>query len=337
MPSAHHEHDHAHDDHDHDHHDHDQKGHSHGHGHHGHGHGHHGHSHAPASFGLAFVVGITLNFGFVLLETAYGLIAGSIALVADAGHNLADVLGLALAWWAAGLTRRAPSLRRTYGFKRSSILAAVVNAVVLLVGVGGIAVEALHRLTRPAPVDSGTIVWVAAVGIAVNGFTALLFVSGRKDDLNIRGAFLHLASDAVVSLGVVLAGIVIGLTHWLWLDPVVSLAISATILLGTWSLLRESLDLALDAVPTGIDPAEVEAYLKGLPGVSAVHDLHIWAMSTTETALTAHLVRPGEGLDDALLERAAELLNRRFGIGHSTFQIEAGTGAECRLAPPEVV
>ncbi|HEV2675253.1 MAG TPA: cation diffusion facilitator family transporter [Aliidongia sp.] len=322
-----------------DHAQHDHHGHSHGHDHgsQDHGHGHLGHSHAPASFGVAFVVGISLNFGFVLLETIYGLLSGSIALVADAGHNLADVLGLALAWWATRLALKAPSARRTYGFKRSSILASLVNAVVLLVGVGGIAVEAARRLGEPSPVDGHTVMWVAAVGIAVNGFTAFLFMRGSKGDLNIRGAFLHLAADAGVSLGVVVAGLVIGLTGWLWLDPVVSLAISATILFGTWSLLKESLDLALDAVPVGIDPAAVAAYLKELPGVSEIHDLHIWAMSTTETALTAHLVRPGGGLDDALLDRAAETLQQRFGIAHATFQVEEGDGAECRLAPPSVV
>jgi cobalt-zinc-cadmium efflux system protein len=324
MPHA---HDHDHDHHGHDHHDHD---------HHSHGHGH-GHVHAPASFGTAFLVGITLNFGFVLLETAYGLIAGSIALVADAGHNLADVLGLVLAWWATSLARKAPSVRRTYGLKRSSILASLVNAVVLLVGVGGIAVEAVRRLFEPSVVDGTTVTWVAAVGIAVNGFTAYLFMRGSKDDLNIRGAFLHLASDAVVSLGVVIAGLVIGATGWLWLDPLVSLAIAAIIIIGTWSLLRESLDMALDAVPHRIDPAKVETYLRELPGVVDVHDLHIWAMSTTETALTAHLVRPGGGLDDALLDCAAEDLTKRFGIAHSTFQVEEGDGAECRLASPGTV
>jgi len=314
------------------------------HAHHGHGHSHdhdhdhgHGHVHAPASFGLAFVVGISLNFGFVLLETAYGLIADSVALVADAGHNLADVLGLVLAWWATSLALKAPSARRTYGLKRSSILASLVNAVVLLVGVGGIAVEALRRLGEPSPVDGSIVMWVAAVGIAVNGFTAYLFMRGSKGDLNIRGAFLHLASDAVVSLGVVIAGLVIGHTGWLWLDPAVSLVIAAVIIIGTWSLLRESLDLALDAVPTRIDPAKVEAYLRALPGVADVHDLHIWAMSTTETALTAHLVRPGAGLDDAMLECTAEALAQKFGIAHATFQVEEGDGAECRLASPQVV
>ena len=317
---------------DHDHHDHHDHGHSHD--HHGHG---HGHVHAPASFGAAFAVGISLNFGFVLLETVYGLIADSVALVADAGHNLADVLGLVLAWWATSLVRKAPSARRTYGLKRSSILASLVNAVVLLVGVGGIAVEAVRRLGEPSPVDGTIVMWVAAVGIAVNGFTAYLFMRGSKGDLNIRGAFLHLASDAVVSLGVVIAGLVIGYTGWLWLDPAVSLVIAAIIVVGTWSLLRESLDLALDAVPTGIDPGKVEAFLRDLPGVVAVHDLHIWAMSTTETALTVHLVRPGGGLDDALLDGAAEDLNKRFGIAHATFQVEAGNGAECRLASSSVV
>jgi cobalt-zinc-cadmium efflux system protein len=316
---------------DHAHHDHD---HAHRHDHHGHS---HGHAHAPASFGAAFAVGISLNFGFVLLETVYGLIADSVALVADAGHNLADVLGLVLAWWATSLARKAPSARRTYGLKRSSILASLVNAVVLLVGVGGIAVEAARRLGAPSPVDGTIVMWVAAVGIAVNGFTAYLFLRGSKGDLNIRGAFLHLASDAAVSLGVVIAGLVIGYTGWLWLDPAVSLVIAAIIILGTWSLLRESLDLALDAVPIGIDPAKVEAYLLDLPGVAAVHDLHIWGMSTTETALTVHLVRPGGGLDDALLDSAAADLTRRFGIAHSTFQVEQGDGAECRLASPKVV
>jgi cobalt-zinc-cadmium efflux system protein len=324
MPSDHAHHDHPHG---HDHHDHD-----------GHGHGHsHGHVHAPASFGTAFTIGIALNTGFVLLEAVYGLLAGSIALVADAGHNLADVLGLVLAWWASSLTQKAPSARRTYGFKRSSILASLINAVVLLVGVGGIAVEAVRRLGEPAAVDGDTVMWVAGIGILVNGFTAFLFMSGRKDDLNIRGAFLHMASDAVVSLGVVLAGLVIAATGWLWLDPAVSLIIAAIIVIGTWSLLKESLDMALDAVPPGIDPGKVETYLKGLPGVVAVHDLHIWAMSTTETALTAHLVRPGGGLDDALLDCAAEDLAKQFRIAHSTFQVEEGDGAVCRLASPKVV
>lgn len=321
--------------HDHDHHGHE---HDHGHSHDHHDHGHaHGHVHAPASFGTAFVIGISLNFGFVLLETTYGLIADSVALVADAGHNLADVLGLVLAWWATSLAQKAPSARRTYGLKRSSILASLVNAVVLLIGVGGIAVEAVRRLGEPSPVDGGIVMWVAAVGIAVNGFTAYLFMRGSKGDLNIRGAFLHLASDAVVSLGVVIAGLVIGYTGWLWLDPVVSLVIAAIIIIGTWSLLRESLDLALDAVPTRIDPAKVEAYLRALPGVVDVHDLHIWAMSTTETALTAHLVRPGAGLDDAMLDCTAQELSQKFAIAHATFQVEEGDGAECRLASPKVV
>ena len=244
MPAEHtHDHDHDHDHHDHGH---DHNGHDHDHQAHGHSHAH-GHVHAPANFGTAFLIGITLNFGFVLLETVYGLLAGSIALVADAGHNLADVLGLVLAWWATSLARKAPSARRTYGLKRSSILASLVNAVVLLVGVGGIAVEAARRLGEPGTVDGGTVTWVAAVGIAVNGFTAYLFMRGAKDDLNVRGAFLHLASDAVVSLGVVIAGVVIGQTGWVWLDPAVSLIIAAVIIIGTWSLLRESLDLALDA------------------------------------------------------------------------------------------
>lgn len=332
--------------HDHDHpHDHGHAGHSHaeheGHaehgGHAGHG-AHAGHVHAPANFGAAFAIGITLNLAYVAGEAIYGVMAGSLALLADAGHNLGDVLGLAAAWLAAGLGRRLPSSRFTYGLRRSSILSALFNAVVLLVVTGGIAWEAIRRLLHPEPVVGTIVIIVAGIGILVNGITALLFMSGAKNDLNLRAAFLHMASDAATAAAVVVAGLLIMMTGWLRIDPVVSLLVGLVIVIGTWSLLRQSLDLALDAVPPGIDPAEVTRYLQALPGVSEVHDLHIWGMSTTETALTAHLVRPGLPLDDALLRDAAAVLDRKYGIGHATFQVESGEdGRACALAPASVV
>jgi cobalt-zinc-cadmium efflux system protein len=335
-----HDHDHAAHDHEHFDHDHEhedlhhhagpQRGHAHGHSH------AHGHAHAPARFDRAFLLGIVLNGGFVAVEIAVGLIAGSMALVADAGHNFADVLGLALAWGASALGRRQPSPRRTYGLRRSSILASLTNAVVLLIGVGGISVEAIRRLFEPSPVETGLMIAVALAGIAINGVTAMLFLPGRDGDLNIRAAFLHLAGDALVSVGVVAAGLAIRFTGFEWIDPVVGLVIAGFITLGTWGVLRESLNLALDGVPAEIDPAIVTDYLARLPGVSEVHDLHIWAMSTTETALTAHLVRPGGTIDDALLARACRDLEDRFRIHHATLQVEAGD-AECHLAPVGVV
>ena len=299
---------------------------------------HHHHDHGASTFDRAFAVGIALNLAYVALEATYGVVAGSLALVADAGHNLSDVLGLALAWVASRLVRRRPTARRSYGLRRSSVLAALFNALFLLVAVGGIAWEAIGRLRDPASVAGGTVIWVALVGIAVNAGTALLFFSGQRGDLNIRGAYLHMAADAGVSLGVVVAGLVILATGWDWLDPAISLAIVAVIVVGTWGLLRESLDLALDAVPTGIDPDEVRGYLAGLPGVSEVHDLHIWAMSTTETALTAHLVMPGVVSRDETLGRVCEYLHDAFGIEHATLQVEHGDGAHpCRLAAADVV
>ncbi len=319
--------------------------HDHGHEHHqDHGHGaqharagHH-HVHVPASFGRAFAVGIVLNTAYVLAEALYGLSANSLALLADAGHNFGDVLSLAVAWLASWLVRRAPTERYTYGLRGSSILAALANAVVLLVVTGGIAWAAVLRLMHPAPAGGLVMMAVAACGVAVNGFTALMFASGRKGDLNIRSAFAHMASDALVALGLVVSGGVILLTGWSWLDPAVSLAIGGMIVWGTWSLMRESLDLAIQAVPTTIDRAEVLGYLEGLPGVSEVHDLHIWGMSTTETALTAHLVRPGAELDDSLLHRACSELRGRFAIHHTTLQIETGQADQpCALAPLEVV
>jgi cobalt-zinc-cadmium efflux system protein len=297
-----------------------------------------GHSHTVANFGRAFAIGVALNLGFVILEATWGTLAHSLALVADAGHNLSDVLGLLLAWGASVLSRRAPTQHRTYGLRRTSTLAALVNAVLLLVAVGAIAWEAIGRFSHPSPVAGATVVWVAAVGIAVNAATALLFMSGRKGDLNIRGAFVHMAADAGVSLGVVLAGGVMLATGWQWLDPIVSLVISAVILVGTWGLLRDSVNLALDAVPEGIDISAVRGYLEGLPEVTEVHDLHVWGMSTTETALTAHLVMPGGGPGDELHSRAAREMHDRFGIEHVTLQVETGDSAHpCRQAPQEAV
>ena len=289
-------------------------------------HGHsHSHSHAPATFDRAFAIGIALNTAFVVTEVAYGIAAHSLALLADAGHNLSDVLGLALAWGAVWLGRKPATAAFTYGFRRSSILASLVNAVVLLIAVGGIAWEAVQRLAAPGPVDSGIVAWVAAAGIAVNGITAWLFARGSKGDLNIRGAFLHMASDAAISAGVVVAALATLRTGWRWLDPSVSLVISALIIAGTWGLLRESVRLALDGVPAGVDQAKVASYLAALPGVAQVHDLHIWSMSTTEVALTAHLVRPGAGLDDAFHAQIAHDLDHHFGIAHATIQCEAAS------------
>ena len=315
-------------------HDHSHSGHNHAHGH------AHGHVHGPAArdFSRAFAIGIALNIGFVVVEAAYGFLANSLALLADAGHNLSDVLGLLLAWGAAALVRRRPTARHTYGLKRSSILASLANAILLLVAVGMIVWEAVHRFGQPQPVAETTVLWVAAVGIVINTVTALMFVRGGKSDINIRGAFLHMAADAAVSLGVVIAALAVMATGWLWLDPAVSIAIAIVITLGTWSLLRSSLNLALDAVPETIDRPAIEVYLAALPGVTEVHDLHIWAMSTTEVALTAHLVRPDCPVDDGLLGRSARELAERFGIAHSTIQIESGDPDHpCRLAPAEVV
>jgi cobalt-zinc-cadmium efflux system protein len=296
-----------------------------------------GRAHAPASFGTAFAVGIGLNLAFVAVEFAYGVLANSMALVADAGHNLSDVLSLAVAWIASVLARRPPSSRYTYGLGASSIVAALFNAVLLLVAVGAVAWEAILRLFHPEPVASGTVMIVAAVGIAINGATAWLFASGRKGDLNIRGAFVHMVADAAVSAGVVAAAAVMLLTGWLWLDPLTSLVVVGLIVWGTWRLLRDSLAMSMSAVPAAIDPQGVRRYLESCNGVTAVHDLHIWPMSTTDTALTAHLVVPGGHPGDEFLMRAASELRRRFGIGHTTLQIETDADTACRLAPDHVV
>jgi cobalt-zinc-cadmium efflux system protein len=296
----------------------------HGHDHsHGHGHGH-GHSHAPADFGHAFAIGTALNLAFVAVEAAFGIAADSVALLADAGHNLSDVLGLLIAWGAATLAKRPASGRFTYGLKSSSILAALANAILLLVAVGAILWETIRRLADPPPVMADALIWVAAAGIVVNGATALLFLRGRDGDLNVRGAFLHMTVDALVSAGVVVAGLVILWTGLTWIDPVVSLVIVAVILGGTWHLFRDSLGMALNAVPPGIEPGEVSAALAALPGVERVHDLHIWPMSTTESALTAHLVMPGGHPGDAFLTELQHRLDHDFGIGHATVQIEIG-------------
>jgi cobalt-zinc-cadmium efflux system protein len=292
----------------------------------GHEHHDHGHSHAPADFGRAFLIGIFLNGGFIILEVIFGLFSDSLALLADAGHNLSDVLGLILAWSANELAKRAASERRTYGWKRGTVLAALFNALLLLVGVGAIFWEAAQRVHEPPHVAGGTVIWVAGLGILVNGATALLFMSGRKNDLNVRGAFLHMAADAGVSAGVMISGAVILFTGWAWLDPVVSIAVGLFILLSTWELFKDSLNLSLDAVPESVDPAAVREYFTALPEVTEVHHIHIWPLSTTEIALTAHLVKREPSLDDALLSRISEDLHHKFGIGHPTIQFEGAGG-----------
>jgi cobalt-zinc-cadmium efflux system protein len=302
-----------------------------------HHHHDHGRGHVHEKLGMAFAVGIGLNLAFVAAEFIYGILANSVALVADAGHNLSDVLGLVIAWIAIALSKRAPSSRYTYGLGGSSILAALFNAVLLLVAVGAIAWEAVLRLFDPVPVASGTVMIVASVGIVVNGVTAWLFASGRKGDLNIRGAFLHMAADAAVSAGVVMAGLAIIYTGWFWLDPLTSLVIVGVIVWGTWHLLRASLAMSVDAVPASIDPQAVRSYLSSCAGVAAVHDLHIWPLSTTENALTAHLVFPAGHPGDEFLLRAAGELKQRFGIGHTTLQIEISQETACHLAPDHVV
>ncbi|RTL71510.1 MAG: cation transporter [Hyphomicrobiales bacterium] len=304
-----------------------------------HDHNHH-HHHGPVNgqgFGRAFAVGTVLNLGFVVIEAAYGILSNSMALVADAGHNFSDVIGLLLAWAAYAVSRRAPTPRFTYGLRSSSILAALANAMLLFAAVGVIIWEAAQRLLDPVPVAEVTMIAVAAVGILINAGTAVLFASGRGGDLNIRGAYLHMAADAGVSLGVVVAGVLIMLTGWHWVDPLVSLAIAGVIVWSTWSLMRESLDLALHAVPPGIDPDDVRAHLAALPGVTEVHDIHIWPMSTTETAMTAHLVMPAGHPGDRFLAALRHDLAHDFKIDHATVQIEMGDATACELAPESVI
>ncbi|MGZ3742817.1 MAG: cation diffusion facilitator family transporter [Pseudobdellovibrionaceae bacterium] len=315
------------------------QGHSHSHSHtHGHAHSH-AHAQGPRSFNKAFAIGIFLNFIFVIAEASYGFISKSLALVADASHNLSDVVGLMLAWAALWLSRRKPSARFTYGLRRSSILAALTNAVLLLIAVGGITWEAVRRFWDPTPVQTGMVMSVAFVGILINGLTAYFFMSGRKEDINIRGAYLHMATDALVSVGVVVAGFLIQQTQWMWIDPALSIFISIIITAGTWSLLKESVNMAMDAVPAGIHLPHVREYFISIQGVQEVHDLHVWPMSTTETALTVHLVIPKALQTDELLAKMSQDLKENFKIDHPTIQMETGdlTDFECALKPDEVV
>jgi cobalt-zinc-cadmium efflux system protein len=284
----------------------------------------HEHDHKPLNYNRAFAVGVILNVGFVGVEAVYGVLADSLALLADAGHNLSDVLGLLLAWGAHLLAGRRATARRTYGFRRATILASLLSAVLLLVALGGIGWEAIERFQHPEPVQALTVMAVAGAGVVVNTVTALLFLAGRKHDLNVKGAFLHMVADAAVSVGVVIAGLVIIYTGWFWVDPAISLVVALVILIGTWGLLRDSINLAVDAVPRGIDTEKVREYLSSLPGVESVHDFHVWGMSTTQAALTVHLMMPKGSGGDAFLYGLANQLHRRFGIDHSTIQIERG-------------
>ena len=296
--------------------------------------GHHHHDRGPAraaGWGRAFALGVALNAAFVAIEAVAGVLAGSMALVADAGHNLSDVLGLAVAWAASVLAARPPSERFTYGFKSSSILAALANAALLLAATGAILVESVRRLLSPEPVAGATMIAVAAAGIVVNLATALLFARGRQGDLNIRAAFLHMAADAAVSAGVVVAGLLVLATGKAWIDPATGLVIVAVIAWSGWGLLRDAVRMALLAVPEGIDETKVRAFLAARPGVTAVHDLHIWPMSTTETALTAHLVIPGGHPGDGFLQALAHDLEHAFGIGHATVQVETSEAIDCGL------
>ena len=323
-----HSHDH-HAGHHHHHHDDDHAGHAHDHG--------GAHVHAPASFGKAFAIGISLNNALVAAEAVFGYIGNSTALLADAGHNLSDVLGLFMAWGASVAARRAPAGRFTYGFRASTILAALANAMFLLVATGAIGWEAILRLRDPEPVAGQTVMVVAGIGILINGATALLFAGGRKGDINIQGAYLHMAADAAVSLGVVVSAALIIWTGWLWLDPVTSLVICAAILWSTTGLLRGSVDMSMAAAPRGTDLAAVRSFLMQRPGVSAIHDLHVWPISTTETALTCHLVMLDGHPGDGFLMETAQLLKASFRIGHATLQIETHPDNGCALAPDDVV
>ena len=292
---------------------------------------HHNHSHThEQNFNQAFLIGIILNVIYIVVEIIYGIIINSMALLADAGHNFSDVLGLLLAWGASYLAKTASTEKRTYGMRKSTILAALFNAIILMIAVGAITIEAVRKLIYPEPVQGQTMIIVAGIGFIINAITALLFMKGREKDLNIKGAFLHMAADAGVSLGVVIAGFIILLTGWLWVDPIIGIVIVLVITLGTWGLLKESFHLSMDAVPREINLKQVGDYLKSIQGVKEVHDLHIWAMSTTENALTAHLVIPEETKDDYFLKKICGDLYSKFGIGHSTIQIEkSAQSANC--------
>jgi cobalt-zinc-cadmium efflux system protein len=291
----------------------------------------HHHHHAPPNYNRAFAIGVVLNVGFVVVEVIFGLLANSLALLTDAGHNLSDVLGLLLAWGASALAARRPSVRRTYGYSRATILASLGSGLLLLAAIGAIAWEAVGRFMEPVQPAGTTIMLVAGIGVVINTLTALLFISGKDHDLNIRGAFLHMAADAAVSLGVVISGAVIWRFGLNWVDPMISMVIAAVIFFSTWDLLRDSLNLAVDAVPRKVDPARVREFLLAQPGVAGMHDLHIWAMSTTDTALTTHLIMPDPPPDDAFLHGIAGTLREKFHIDHATIQVERGDeSAECR-------
>lgn len=298
---------------------------------------HHHHAHGTG-YDKLFAIGIALNVTYIIVETVYGFYVNSLALLADAGHNVSDVLGLGMAWGASYLSRIKPNERRTYGWRSTSILASLFNALTLLIAVGGIAWEAIRRFHSPEPVAAPVVMWVAGIGVVINTATALLFYRDRHHDLNIQGTFLHMAADACVSLGVVIAGLVIYMTGTYWIDSVTSLVVAFVILISTWGLLRDSFNLVLNAVPRGIKLEDVHRYLSSLPGVESVHDLHIWAMSTTETAITAHIVRPTPGNDDELLAEINHALHERFGIEHMTLQIERSVeAAKCDQADEDVI
>jgi cobalt-zinc-cadmium efflux system protein len=297
-----------------------------------------GHDHGPREYGRAFAIGIALNLAFVVVEVVSGIVAHSVALLADAGHNVGDVVGLAMSWGATALASLKPSSRRTFGFRRTTIVASVTNALILLFMTGARTWESVRRLVSPAPTEGKIMIVVAFVGAVVNAGSALLFMERGHKDLNVRSAFLHLASDAVLAVGVAAAGAIILATGWLWLDPAVSIVLAMTILVGTWSLMRKSMNLMLDAVPEGIDPDQVRTFLEALPGVIEVHDLHIWAMSTTETALTAHLVMPHSSRDPAFLSTVCKNLHDEFDIDHSTLQIDPEEApSPCALARSDAV
>jgi cobalt-zinc-cadmium efflux system protein len=312
-------------------------GHDHGHSGHDHAGPHHHHGAPGSRTGLVFAIATALNLGFVAVEAVYGVLAHSMALLADAGHNLSDVLSLAAAWGASVLAQRRPSRRYTYGLRSSSILVALLNAIILLVAVGAIILEAGQRLAQPVPVAGWTVIAIALLGVVVNGLTAAALFGAGRSDLNVRSAFAHMAADAAVSFGVAAAGAIILMTGFNWLDPAVSIAVALLIIAATWRLLRQALDMALHAVPYGIDPQSVHDHLARVAGVNAVHDLHIWPMSTTETALTAHLVMPAGHPGDAALAHIADELHERFAIGHVTLQVETDPEHACTLAPDHVV
>ncbi len=296
----------------------------------------HNHSHETGNYNRAFAIGIALNVIFVAVEAGYGVAADSMALIADAGHNLSDVMSLLLAWGASLLASKQPTQNRTFGFRRATILASLTSAILLLVALGGIVWETLGRLSNPQPVEGMTIIVVAGIGVIINTATALLFISGQKHDLNIRGAYLHMAADAGVSLGVVVAGVAIMITGWLWLDPAISLVIVVVILVGTWNLLQDSINLSIDAVPQGIDMSAIKDYLTKITKISEIHDLHVWALSTTETALTVHLVTDKDLIDNKFLQEVQQHLHDNFGIEHATIQVEKeDTENGCMLKRPE--